>query len=128
MPYPYELKPKPWWLSVTGPDTWVTLSPYIYYTKGTDPTLSPDRIEHEKVHIQQQGDTGKWVWLVRYFFNKSFRFEQELAAYRVQLLCIPVSLRSGFIQEIAGWLSGSMYSECATREEAVAALSKDIPT
>ena len=121
------LKQKPWWLRpFVGTYTWVTISPNIYYPSSLDPNQYPTIIEHEKIHIAQQDQMGLLKWLYKYFTSKPFRFDQEVAAFRVELLCMPLADRQFRINEVAGWLSGSMYSRCCTFDEAVVALSKDM--
>lgn len=127
MLYSYRLVPKPWWLSFTGSGTWVTLSPNIYYPKTINPLVYPELVEHEKLHISQQGDMGKWRWLFKYFTSDTFRFEQEVEAYRVELWCVSPNRRAAMVEEMSNWLSSSTYFWCASKEQAINALSKDIP-
>src|SRR3990167_2208078 len=49
--------------------------------------LRDDLIEHEKKHIEQQGDNHD-AWLVRYQTDNDFMIDQEIEAYRVQLTFI----------------------------------------
>ena len=42
---------RPWWLFMIQPGCWVTLSPNIYYPKGTDPARYPNVIAHETIHL-----------------------------------------------------------------------------
>lgn len=51
------------------------------------PAFKDDKplIAHEMVHIEQQKKYGiiRWGW--KYIFDKEFRYQQELEAYRVQV-------------------------------------------
>lgn len=46
-------------------------------------------IAHEMVHVRQQAATGWLAWWWRYLTDESFRLDQELEAYRVQLAMQP---------------------------------------
>jgi len=47
--------------------------------------ITPDREVHEKVHSKQQGKNPE-EWWNRYLQDKSFRLEEEVAAYGTQLV------------------------------------------
>lgn len=48
--------------------------------------LTPDLIEHEKTHLQQQANYGVDEWWRRYFDDSAFRQAMEVEAYRSQYL------------------------------------------
>lgn len=81
-----------------------------------------DHVEkHEEVHEKQQaGDPAKW-W-DRYLADPGFRFDQELAAYRVQYKFFMKGKDRNkvfmFLHKIAGDLSGGMYGNMVTYEKA----------
>lgn len=50
--------------------------------------LPYDLLEHEKVHIRQQEETGADEWWERYFLEPDFRLSQELEAYRRQVIAL----------------------------------------
>ena len=41
-------------------------------------------LEHEKVHFQRMKESGVLKWYLKYFFNKSFRLNEEVIAYKKQ--------------------------------------------
>lgn len=54
-----------------------------YYSKAIG---TPDLIEHEKVHMQQQIDIGgAQIWWDKYCEDPKFRLSQEIPAYKTQL-------------------------------------------
>jgi len=72
-------------------------------------------IRHELVHYDDQA----WItpfWLLRYWLSKSFRWKQEVKAYRVQIDVGGISL------EDAAWLLCT-YKTGHTSEQARRALS-----
>jgi hypothetical protein len=42
-------------------------------------------IQHELTHVKQMQDIGAVKWWLRYIFNKSFRQDAEIEAYKVQI-------------------------------------------
>ena len=46
--------------------------------------ITPDLVEHEKVHIEQQKELGPEKWWDRYLSYEDFRYHQEIEAYRAQ--------------------------------------------
>ena len=84
------IKHKPWWLTLVTPaSAWVTIHPNIYYPEGTVVTDWPDIIAHENVHLSQQEKMGRFLWLFRYFTNRSFRLDQECEAIVAELFNMP---------------------------------------
>lgn len=86
----------------------------------------PDHlIEHESVHLKQQGFNfiGAWIWLALYLSSKRFRYHMELQAYRKQWQFFKehyaFQYRGEFIAKIAGDLSGELYGNIVTYNEAV---------
>lgn len=90
------------------------------YNPGKWP-LPLDLIIHEKTHVIQQGKDPK-AWWDRYIKDTQFRLHQELEAYRRQWKAI---LRGnskdkiGLLRTIAEDLSGQMYGNIITYEEAL---------
>ena len=76
---------------------------------------------HEQVHAIQQGNKPA-IWWARYINDKNFRFDQELAAYRVQYrvmrdLVKDRNLLAKMLHAIASDLAGPMYgSMCGVNE------------
>lgn len=94
-----------------------------------NPTGAPVTRElhaHEEIHHQQQGDAepGIIAWWRRYIAEVSFRFEQELPAhvaeYRAWRAGRGGYSRAGFLAMLAERLSGPLYGNVVTRQEASA--------
>ena len=78
------LTPRPWWLIWLPANAWMTLTPRIFFPAGIDPTLFPEIVAHEEVHIRQQADGLTW-WVVRYLFSRSFRLQAEAEGYAAEI-------------------------------------------
>lgn len=83
------------------------------YAPKVDFELPPDLIAHEKTHQIQQGADPD-AWWNKYLEDRSFRFDQELEAYRNQykFYCKfnkDRNARSKFLVTIAQDLSGGLY-------------------
>lgn len=93
--------------------------------------LPADIEVHERVHLRQHGYTqaGAAEWWKRYLDDPKFRYEQELEAYRAQyqFLRKTVKDRNALTQKtdkLARCLSGTMYGNLATYNEALKAITK----
>ena len=87
-------------------------------------------LEHEKIHQKQQGDKPAGWWH-KYFNDDKFRFEQELEAYRHQYQFVKSFIKGrndlfNFLKAIAGDLSGSMYGNMCSLQEAIAMIKNVI--
>lgn len=84
-------------------------------------TLTEDLIEHEKVHMRQQGNDPA-LWWKRYLDDNEFRLSQELEAYQVQYAWIKEHFnretRRRFLKTIAKDLSSVIYGHIITQEKA----------
>ena len=83
------------------------------YTPGFKYRLPFDLIEHEKVHMWQQGDDPE-KWWDRYLVDPEFRYFQELEAYRNQYRVfkkkyLDPEYRNRFLIVLARELSSSLY-------------------
>ena len=90
------------------------------YCKGN---ISPDLLEHEKVHIKQQGSNWK-EWWEKYFTNEKFRLDQELDAYKTQYRWIKTNikdrnLQSKYLMFFSSCLSGKMYGDILSMTDAI---------
>jgi len=90
------------------------------YCKGN---ISPDLLEHEKVHIKQQGSNWK-EWWEKYFTNEKFRLDQELEAYKTQYRWIKTNikdrnLQSKYLMFFSSCLSGKMYGNILSMTDAI---------
>jgi hypothetical protein len=90
----------------------------------------PDHVvEHEKVHIAQQGGYPD-SWWEKYLADPSFRYAQELEAYRVQYKYAKKYIKdrnalSRFLVSLALDLSSDSYGRCVTAGEAMKAIKHD---
>jgi hypothetical protein len=110
----FALRPKPWWLrAVTKKWQWVTIDPKIYYPPRLEPTGHLAIIEHEKVHLLQQREMGKYKWMIKYIASKKFRLDQEMEPIAVELANTPPEKRRQLAQTYARDLSGAPYHKAA---------------
>jgi len=115
----YQLKVRPWWLCCIPSGYWVTLRPTIYYPATVkDPTVYPNVIAHECVHIGQQNEGNFLWWLVRYVCVPSFRLRMEVAAYAAEAdVCAKLgdaNLASETVSQAAAALSSWKYCWAAS--------------
>lgn len=99
----------------------------LYIPSGNE----PDKylLKHEETHERQQLAMGITEWWDRYLVDPGFRFMQELEAYRNQyrsMGTLPLVQRIGYLNHIATDLSGAMYGNLVTKDEAKAEITKDI--
>lgn len=85
--------------------------------------VPPDLYEHEQTHSIQQERMGKDLWWKTYLADEKFRMKQELEAYRKQywFFCTQTrdrNRRAVFLHKIASDLSGTMYGNILTLQEA----------
>lgn len=81
-------------------------------------------MEHENIHTIQQKHSNIYAvwWWVKYILSRKFRYSQELEAYTVQYRFIvehySYSHWKEFLTKICKDLSGSLYGNIVTYEEA----------
>lgn len=93
------------------------------YAPRTKKKLSKDIRVHEEQHKRQQGSDPA-AWWTRYLNDVEFRLSQEIEAYRVQYIYFvqknhDVNKRKEFLQKISKSLSGPLYGEIISQEDAV---------
>ena len=85
--------------------------------------IPADLLVHEETHRDQQdGEPEKW-W-DHYFYDKEWRIEQEAEAYgnQYRFICRSVhdrNARDKNLRIMAGFLSGPMYGNVVTLQEAM---------
>lgn len=100
----------------------------LYNPGGWD--ISENLLVHEKVHQRQQGKDPEGWW-EKYMVDEHFRLSQEIEAYRKQYQAFRKSLgqysvleknrrQNEFLERIAKDLSGPLYGNIISFEEAVA--------
>lgn len=94
--------------------------PDIYVPSGKE--LEPDLMLHENIHLEQQKAIGTEKWWRQFLTDKSFRLEQELAAFAAQLAygkkVYPVKVSDQMKHDFACLLSGEQYQTGLTYQEA----------
>lgn len=90
--------------------------------------MSGDLIMHESVHgLQQKAIGGPEIWWDRYLVDAKFRLEQEIEAYGAQWRWLRLNKgRQAYIirERILGDLSGPLYGNVISKEEAAAAIEE----
>lgn len=91
--------------------------------------IPKDWLEHEMVHVRQQEEMGAKSWWAKYLEDPTFRFEQELEAYRAQAKYL-----DGHIGDdnqlykaklnLARYLSSSMYGNIVSTTYALQMIDK----
>jgi hypothetical protein len=93
----------------------------------------PDIIEHEKVHMKQQGysEEGAAEWWGKFLRDPDFRIQQEAAAYARQYAFLVEDRRINGREQrfhvrwtLAGQLSGPMYGNAISRHDAAALIQR----
>lgn len=86
--------------------------------------VDPLLMAHEQVHCDRQLASGDIVsWWLQYLDDKEFRFDEELLAHREEWRLIKETVpsrqqRRKSLAFITGRLSGSLYGNLVTREQA----------
>lgn len=85
--------------------------------------LPPEKLAHEHVHALQQLEVGIDWWWETYCIDRMFRLKEEIPAHRIdyKVFCENVSdrnERARYLHWLAGSLSGGLYGNLLTLEEA----------
>lgn len=87
--------------------------------------LPRDIIAHEKVHLERQGGDPA-AWWKMYLKDDSFRYDEELAASRVEWRTYqrwhPGKNNAAALEHIAAKLSSELYGGLVTPDEALRAI------
>lgn len=92
-------------------------------------TPAPQKIIHEKVHLDEQKKIGNELWWKAYLEDDNFRLQEELKAYRIESNFLKKyiknrEVRFHAINEIADSLSSPVYGSIITKKEALSYLLK----
>lgn len=101
----------------------------IYVPAGDKLKIDKPLMRHEETHARQQRDIGIEEWWDKFITEPEFRLSQELEAYREQyrnMADLSVDQRMGYLNHICGDLSGEMYGNIMTHEEARVAITEGI--
>jgi len=91
--------------------------------------LTPDLVNHEMVHMEQQGK-DKDAWWDLYLKDKTFRASQEIPAYQVQYQTAKKHIKDrnqlfNYLKQLALNLSGPTYGDVLTFNEAITAIREE---
>lgn len=101
----------------------------LYVPGGKSVNVDKHLLIHEETHQWQQKDIGVEEWWDKYLKDPNFRFIQEVEAYRNQYRSMGVlSLKNriGYLDHIATDLSGEMYGNLLTKEDAIRVITDGI--
>ena len=101
----------------------------LYVPRGEGTHLDKPLIKHEETHARQQKVMGVDAWWERFLEDNIFRMSQEIEAYRNQYAAmgdLPLQERQAYVTHIAKDLSGEIYGNLMTFEEAVKVICQDI--
>ena len=86
---------------------------------------------HEETHSRQQAEMGVDKWWKKYIEDVDFRLEQELEAYKNQINAFNKNNKKNrvkcvmFLNDIARDLSGGLYGNIISFEEAIIKLKEE---
>lgn len=86
--------------------------------------LSYGIIAHELTHIFQQLAMGPDKWWEQYLKDAEFRLGEEVEAYQSQYSCYKENGDGEFLRFLVGDLSGKMYGNIISEEDAKQAITK----
>lgn len=92
---------------------------YINLISPTPKPLSIAIFLHEKVHLERQKRKGILLWIILYIISPKFRFNEELLAFKEQIIYLK---KHGLILDLemrAKRLSSWLYLWCVSYEEAL---------
>jgi hypothetical protein len=101
----------------------------LYIPGGKKIVLDKPLLKHEEVHARQQNAMGIEDWWGRFLHEPDFRLSQELEAYREQykhMAGLAPEKRAGYLNHIATDLSGDIYGNMITYDQAVAIITEGI--
>lgn len=86
--------------------------------------LSDDMKAHEETHVRQQAIMGAKAWWDRYLVDPAFRLEQELEAYKNQLIYAKAVIKDRnrlfrYRHQVLMDISSSMYGNMITYTQAM---------
>lgn len=101
----------------------------LYVPAGKIVEVDKHLLAHEKIHALRQTEMGVEEWWKKYLEDSSFRLVQEVEAYRQQyrsMWSLPISQRAGYLNHIVKDLSGTMYGNVVTPEQALQLITDGI--
>lgn len=101
----------------------------LYVPAGERLKIDKPLMKHEETHARQQKAMGIDAWWDNFLNDRNFRLSQELEAYREQyraMADIPLEQRIGYLDHICKDLSGAMYGNILSYDEAKAVITEGI--
>lgn len=93
--------------------------------------ITPDLNVHEHVHLYRQKFSRFWgtIWWMKYIYSPSFRFEEELIAYREQYRFAKANVKdknmlNRCLVHYASELSSELYGNLCTQQQASELIQK----
>lgn len=86
--------------------------------------IPPEKLVHEKVHLDRQMKIGLDLWWELYLGKESYRLEEEVLAYQAEYQFLKRYIKDrellySLVREMAAHLSGQMYGNILTATEAI---------
>lgn len=133
----FEVKVKPWWARIFNADLYMAWWGKVVFAPTQEDAQELEAAKtntaaiegrallvHEGTHIQRQRAWGPFAWVFSYVFNKKFRYDEELIAFKNEIEYLN-SMRGGRrvkLEWAASQLSGEAYGSMVTYEQALADL------
>jgi hypothetical protein len=117
-------KPPNWQrIADTFPVDWNSIIIAYYPNIHCGVEVSNQKQAHEEIHLSRQRDLGVDLWWEYYLTNPSFRLNEELEAYKVEVEWVKENIatrnqRRFLLDKIYSDLSGSVYGFICSYEEA----------
>jgi hypothetical protein len=116
--------------SIEGnPGVIFTYGDTLYVPGGERISIDKPLQRHEETHSRQQKKMGIDEWWDMFLSDRNFRLSQELEAYREQyraMAGMPAHQVAGYLTHISRSLSGEMYGNLMTEQEAVQVITQGI--
>lgn len=107
----------------------ITYGNQLFVPGGKKIIIDKQLLKHEETHARQQLAMGIEEWWERFIADPGFRLSQELEAYREQyraMASLRPQKRTGYLTHIAKDLSGEIYGNMITFEEAIKIITEGI--
>lgn len=113
VPYPSRMAFAVW------PFIFLPLAHFLRFVRGTMTILDHSVLVHERVHLERERQMGVFRFGYKYFFNPTFRLEEELVAIEVQMRFLFAHGEVYDCERKAGQFAGSAYRKVLPYEEAL---------
>lgn len=91
--------------------------------------VEPQKLIHEKVHLDRQAGIGNDVWWTCYLEDPAFRLQEEKLAYKAEAVFLKKYIKDReivfhMLRELASNMASDIYGRMVTKEEALTLLIK----